>query len=86
MPTEEAVATATTESTAAAEPKVATAVTVIAELALESAPTVLVAAEEGKTSPLPTHRMKLIEVARRGSIQVVYPVPKLKNELVYSAV
>ena len=84
-PTEEAVATAATVSTAAAEPKAATAVTMIAELALESAPSVLVAAVEGETGLLPTHKMKEIEVARQGSIQVVYPAPKLKIELVYSA-
>ncbi len=83
MLTEEAVATATTESTAAAEPKVATAVTVIAEHALESARSVLAARAEGETSPLPTHRMKLIEVARRSSNQVVNPATKLKIELVY---
>ncbi len=77
--------TATTESTAAAELKVATALTVIAELALESAPSVSDAAVEGETCLLPTHKTKEIEVARRGSIQVVYPAPKLKIELVYSA-
>ena len=85
MPTEEAVAMATTESTAATEPKAATAVTVTAELALESAPSVLVAAVEGETSLLPTHKTKEIEVARRGSNQVAYPATKLKIELVYSA-
>ena len=81
---EEAVARAATESTATAEPRAATAVRVVAEHALESAPSESVAAVEVETSRLPTHRTMPIEVARRSSDQVVYPAPKLKTELVNS--
>ena len=77
---EEAVARAATDSTAA------TAVTAIAEHALESAPSVTVAKVRVATSDLPTRKRKPIEVARRGSIQVENPATKLKIELAYSAV
>ncbi len=60
--------------------------TVIAEHALESARSVSVATvEEDTFGLLPTHTMKPIEVARRGSTQVVYPATRLKIEPVYSA-
>ena len=84
-PTEASVATAVTESTVAAEPKMAIAVKMIADHALESAPSESVAAVEVEMYRLPTHRTMLTEVAHRGSIQVVYPATRLRIELVYSA-
>ena len=75
-----AVSMAATESTAA------TALTRFAEHALESAPSVSVSKVGEETSGLPTRRRKLTEVARLGSIQVVYPATRLKIELVFSAV
>ncbi len=66
---EEAVATAANESTAAA-------VMTIAELALESAPTVSVTAVVGRTFDLPTRKMKPIEVARRGPLLAENPAPR----------
>ncbi len=76
---EGAVATAATESTA-------TAVMPIAELALESAPSVSVTAVERKTFGLPTRRTMPIGVARRDSTRVANPAKGLRMELVYSAV
>ena len=72
---EEAVARAAAESTAA------TAVPATAEHALESAPSVLVAAVEKETFALPTLKTKPIEGARLSSKQVVNPATKLKIEL-----
>ena len=73
--TEEAVATAATESTVTAEAQAATAVRVIA--ALESAPSESVAAVEVETYRLPTRRMKPIEVARRGPLPAENLAPRL---------
>ena len=70
---------------AASESTTATDVMVVAEQALESAPSVSVAAVEEETFPLPTRKTMPIEVARRGSNQVVNPATRLKIELAYSA-
>ena len=73
-------------ATAATEPTAATVVTVVAERALGSAPSVLVGAVEEETFALPTRKRKPTEDARLSSNQVVNPATKPKVELAYSAV
>ena len=66
---------------AATESTAATAATAIAEHAPGLAQSELAAAVEEETFGLPTHRTKLIEVARLSSNQVVNPATELKSEL-----